>query len=524
MSKMVMINEDRLFSEVLSQLGDHSRIVEEAVENGYRIGAKKVVIEISDDLKQLSIWNDGPELIDFSPLLIVAETGYDEHVIRSNKPAGMGIMMMIAASKTVTFTSGDQTMSVEGKLFFSDKEHRESRIDSVSKTEEWNPGFKICMEFEVEQKWLENKYKKHLHHFNGLEYHYDLEITLKAPFVTLDEPLKKASIPFLFSKRGKGALAGAEIGIHVSTNHRYQYNCGAIFWHGKKIDVPRISPFIVKVDGEFGALQPRLPDRTGIVNTEDEINSVKLEIESQLADLIQNYCGNMKSDVSVFVSNFKGSYDVDGCGTWQGAYSGATKMFFVGNEDDGEVYLNGEAEEDDSYQLLDAPDGICWGKLKSGGTAAPKWVRDIAIDNRVPKIEINQSDKALEASKAAGNWSMYLCESITVDGVAIDCIYINEEMLYFTSDYDGESYKTRLCERYDEVSSSQIDDEVEEDIRSIVDAYNGSANLYEAIGYAESLLRQHAGNYKVKMIVVNVDERVITITPSEGEPLVLPLK
>ncbi len=67
-----MINENRLFSDVVRSFGSKSRIIEEAVENAMRVKATKVKIELNNELTKLSISNDGPLLNDFSSLLILA--------------------------------------------------------------------------------------------------------------------------------------------------------------------------------------------------------------------------------------------------------------------------------------------------------------------------------------------------------------------------------------------------------------------------------------------------------------------
>ncbi len=526
MSKM--INEDRLFSEVVKNLGERERIIEEVVENCMRVKAKNVVITLNPEVTELTISNDGPILSDFHPLLILADTSYSEETIRNNKPAGMGIMMIIAASKTVVFTSGNQEMTVESDLFFGDKEYRESRFDSIAKNESYLDGFMIKMTFDKPQEWIKKRYNSHRHIFSGIQYQYGLNIYMKADFVEIEEPLNNEPIDFMISKTGEGILSGATIGIQrKACAGNDWYKNGELYWHGKRIESKSLYPFVIHVTGDFNALQPRLPDRTILVNSETEITEVKREIERQLKNELQDWFYTKDGESILHVLRLLNeTYNVDHFTKWGTASKDLTQIFFVCDNSEADIYINGEKSSSSECELLEIPDEIDFGSLMAGKTKAPEWVLKIAEDERMPKVEITRSQKAIDASCIGTNWGIRLCESIKIEGHEVGTILTDYDVAYFTKDSDTCAYVDLLENRYDNSNRDQLSDEVESDVSKILHVYSGSANLYEALQYARELLRAHtkSNGINITSITVDVKEGKISILYDEDQTLSLPLE
>lgn len=521
-----LINENRLFSEVVAKMGAKERIIEELVENAIRAKAINVVFTLSDDLKTLICENDGDILIDFISLIKIAETGYDEVVRLHHKPAGMGVMMMIASSVQATFESGDQKLQIDSKRFFSDQEYRESRLSSIENIDTWVSGVRTTLEFDAPVAWVQRKYSEHHHLIEGLEYYFNIDIVLNAPFVKQTEPLNKREVEFGVSIKGDGILKGALIGIekHNMSDFFSWRTEGNLFWHGKKIKVSGLQPFSIFVDGDFNALQPRLPDRTCVVNDSDSIGKVKAEIELQLHDLIQSFIDDQVklglegcNKISKLLVSLDNTYDVDAMTHWFGATHN-TKAFFS-EFPEFEITYNGAKNDNDDpsdVTIIEKPCDVIFGKTSIRNTPAPKWVRD-RMPDRMPTIKITQTDEQAEASKAYRSWVMNLVDRIEIEGENVQSIVINDEY-YFTEHADEYIYIDHLADRYDETPREAIEDDVVEDVEHILSSYRQCASAEKAKEYASLMLAAICGvdryQQKIEKIEVDFEQKEMKIIDS----------
>ncbi len=445
----------------------------------------------------------------------------------------MGIMMMIAASTKITFASGNKHLEVESQRFFEDSVYREGILDTITTSKTYVAdllvhvdGFMVTMYFKEPQQWIADYYDKYSHRFKGLEFQYSLEIFLKAPFAESNEPLNMKKIDFLLSKRGEGVFAGAEIGICKDALNRITSTKGKVYWHGKEISSAPLFPFIIKVDGKFDLLSPRLPDRTELINVREEIVKVKEALEEQLFELIQCTVGKLDGQTLLnLLGRLSSKYDIGHCKQWGEAIKGTTTHIFSRGEE-GSFFLNGE-EIEEEFSLLEEPQEIAFCALSAGGTYAPQWVSDIFIEDRGPKIEIVRSSKAEKASTARSNWPLMLAETIRVEGYDVECILFDCDNCYFVENYDGESYAEKMSEQQEDYSSSQVEDEVYEDMARIREAYNECVSHNEATSYARSILSTHMENgysLKINSITIDAENNIFSITHSGSEVFSLPMK
>ena len=480
MSKCNLINEERLFSHVIPNIGSKGRMVEELVENAVRAKAKNIVFIHEIDgagNTSLTVENDGEILEDFTSLLKIAESDYDETVIRTQQPAGMGIMMMLSASMRVTFHSGRQRLTVERDPFFGDSGYRNTILDHIEKTDEVVEGMKMTFDITGEANFIAKA-------FQGRLGFYSIDISYN------DIVIEKCAPEFLLSKEGSGILRGATIGIENKQTAPYFYDSsrGRIIWFGKVIESAELAPFTIVVGGnaEIKALSPRLPDRTGFVNTEDELAAVKRELEDQLADTIQEYL-NVNKEAPKFLHHTLRQYDVEHFEEWKGAKRDETRLVLTDYDARFSLIETGndllKPAEEFEVRLVDFGEApiVQNGYHKIGGCTPPAWYQELIFEGE-PLVVAYGSPLASKAA-GMGDWWLYPAERILLEGIEIAAIADYEDGFYVSKDHDLDWFFSELSESLDEYNQSAINDKLWASYNAAIEA------LEKRVTTAEDLLR-----------------------------------
>ncbi len=235
-------------------------------------------------------------------LFIVAQSSYDIDVENAQKPAGMGILSIIASSTVITFASGNKEITVNSDLYFNDADYRANLLSSTVEIKEAVNGMKITATL-----------KKRIDAYFSIKLDesfkfYDIDIVFNNKKIKTKTP-----ITFLFSKEiSKGVIVG--IPEKQLGNHYHSYNTdGYVIWHGKLIPAPQIKPFTLIVNGEASLVTPVLPNRSEITLGTDEGKELVAYLESLVSEEIQDFIDDIKSSSKIvhFLPYLSKEYSLD---------------------------------------------------------------------------------------------------------------------------------------------------------------------------------------------------------------------
>lgn len=528
-NKMIDIN--RFFSEVAPKMGNKNKILEELVENAVRANASTVSFEFTED-NTLVVQNDGDILKDFSSLLIVARSSYENTEIeKTHRPAGMGIMMMLSACESIIFESGNSSLSVISEMFFTSAEYRQNVLSTVTTDNAEIQGMRMKLKFEnnyqfLLEKVLNSRFSDTVS-IESLGYYDMIDIYVQADCKEIPkQKVEGSKISSHFSKAGDGNFQGCEIFVSDSSFR----NKGAVIWFGKMISAEALSPFIIKVNGKFDLLHPVLPDRTELIDEDVVIKDVKKKIEEFLDDEIQKLLPTLTSDqLSRFLLQSTTAYNLNHFNNWFGLKK---------EDQDAVIYdqyalcssivrVNRASFIEDSEELIDVDIEYCEGlhTVPSiiGQTEAPSWVLERMRKNN-PIVEITQSEQAKTASNYGDYYDLSLCEKITIDGLEMTSIQIDySDEYYFTEEHDFSDFIQRKYENSEYSSEDEILEGVEETCRKIFAAYSKKEcktllfkEILHAVGRTHNLDWNEISQLKISSIDMSNNE-VIIVTDSNDK-------
>lgn len=473
MSECKLINTERLFSHVLPSIGSKNRIIEEIVENAVRAKSAKLNITLSKEgeISTLLVENDGEILEDFRSLLVVADSSYDDDVIAAHDPAGMGIYLMIAASTSITFHSGSKALTVHCQKFLNNETYREGVLDTVYDAEPFH-GFRMRLTIEGGTDFIDkmflgpfpsqaNEGECQEVYAKTLAY-YPIDISYNGVRV------KRETLPWMLSKMGEGVLEGVRIGIRSDCVYRVKTDCGeGVLWHGKWIE-GGLGIFTIEVTGSAvtRCVSPRLPDRTQLANTSDELSALVEEIERQLKVEIQSWLyDNPDSDL---IASLNLAYDVEHYTKWNGAEKGVTKLIIDSSckvnfcivEGDGDLLKPFDLLEAADIDFGEAPIVGTYGKDSTrGGTPAPKWYESIPYTESAHIVAYG-SPRHRAAARASNEYYIYPCTKLLFDGYEITGLRDSDDKMYVWLEADEkDSFFESAAERFGSwVGASELDD------------------------------------------------------------------
>lgn len=110
------VNESRFLEHLKTMFSTSTTVLAEAIQNARRAGASSVELDFNDETASLVISDNGCGISDFRALITVAESGWSEETIATDKPFGIGFFSVSFAAEQVTvesrgrqitFSSGD---------------------------------------------------------------------------------------------------------------------------------------------------------------------------------------------------------------------------------------------------------------------------------------------------------------------------------------------------------------------------------------------------------------------------------
>ena len=112
----IKVNASNLINNLGAVFSDSKKVLSELMQNAYRAGAKK--INISEEDCVVIVSDDGGGISSFTDLLTLAQSGWDEDVMLTNSPYGMGFISTLFSSDKVTVHSNGKQITVDCKNDF----------------------------------------------------------------------------------------------------------------------------------------------------------------------------------------------------------------------------------------------------------------------------------------------------------------------------------------------------------------------------------------------------------------------
>lgn len=517
---MSLINENRFFMNVLPYIGDRDKIVEELIENSARAQSSNVKIDLT--LDKLVTVNDGLILKDWPSLLTVGSTGHTAEVVKSNLPAGMGILMMLSASTSASFHSGNKKMDVDCQLYFDSPEYRlkvENLLNDSDQliVDDFVDGMRceFIGKHGFFEHLLEDVYKYTFSAFDRFKY-YAIDIDFNG------EHFGHHKHDWLVVKNGIDALSGIKFGI---LNNDLESKRGVVYWHGKEIKCEEIAPFAVVVDGVTSVLRPQLPDRKKISTDPGDLKKLKFQmeslIESDLSNLITTTRNKKEQEIILnAIEYLSTAYDVENFDFWLGSSSELIEIKnVVACTDDDTFGTNGH----DSWLMVDVP-GVYQIKRKLGETQMPSLLME-RYHERI-NIETVTDEADARYTGSLGDASIVLCSSVLVNDTQLPywsedtTVYINLKFLGL-DDLEVDLTK-KLLEYWCDSESPCGWYDYERDWESIHRAISGEISVREFINNVFALSGRPAGG--VKTATVDLENRVVDVKLTNGGTKTIEMK
>ncbi|MBP7052848.1 MAG: hypothetical protein KBE65_17715 [Phycisphaerae bacterium] len=252
---------ERLFTGALD-----GRIME-ILQNARRAGATEVHIVNQDG--RVTVRDNGRGIADFSALLDLGRSGWDESLDQVEDPAGVGIFCL--APREVQIRSGTRTVVIAGKGWTGKAVEVQTADESIQGTQ---------FAFE-DTPWLFENVERHAV-FTGLKVTVDGRLCVSEPFVSSGVAAPHSELGCRIEVRECDALSR----WHSNWKHNHYTEDVLVNFHGQVVlwtytPVSEHLQFLVDLTGEPTGIRLMLPARTCLVENEafERLKAV-LEIEA----------------------------------------------------------------------------------------------------------------------------------------------------------------------------------------------------------------------------------------------------
>ncbi len=258
---------ERLFTGTLD-----GRVIE-ILQNARRAGATEVHIVNEDG--RVTVQDNGQGIADFSALLDLGRSGWDESLEQTEDPAGVGIFCL--APREVQIRSGTKTVVIADKGWTGKPVEVQTADESINGTE---------LVFE-DTPWLFEIVERHAV-FTGLKVTVDGKLCASEPFVSLGAAAPYFELGCRIEVRECDALSR----WHSDWKHNHYTDDVLINFHGQVVlltytPVSEHLQFLVDLTGEPTGIRLMLPARTQLVEN-DEFEKLKAVLEIEAYRFIQN--------------------------------------------------------------------------------------------------------------------------------------------------------------------------------------------------------------------------------------------
>lgn len=293
------VNESRFLGHLRTLFSTSTTVLAECLQNGRRAGASQIDFDYDDLTSTLSITDNGSGIADFRALVTVAESGWSEETMTTEKPFGIGFFSVsFAAEEVIVESRGRQIVFSSEDLIAK----RQIRVQPSS----FIGGTRISLiKCKLGKMTIRNALGNYAKGFAtpvfwmGEEVerpHAQAELRgVKTTIGFVHVPGIHSSAPIAFEGHGMVYCQGLPVSVQGFTQH----------YHG-----PGSRPMpIVHVD--HLVYTPRMPDRDSLIDPEKAVK----EFGAVLNGLWKEHILAKKAELSPieFVENYWGTAQKVGC-------------------------------------------------------------------------------------------------------------------------------------------------------------------------------------------------------------------
>lgn len=278
--KVNVINQLRLLRQ--STFKDILCFLDEDVQNAQRAKATEVRITIDRIEDKVIIENNGKVLENPQALFSIAESEWDEDVVKQENPFGMGFFSNITVSNLIQVHTGNKiiTFDVENMIATNNTEI------NVAETDDYYDGFKLTLNnfsFDVVYTWnIKERVEMLGKYIHELDIYCDGELQEKKDLTTGDNSTYQFSIEDNPDFKGWVALGN---------NYSYGDNI-SIFYKGRLVSKLEGFPYLKgDIHVSDKALNLTSPDRKDIIK-----DTKFLEFKAMVKKYVQKYCHELILD------------------------------------------------------------------------------------------------------------------------------------------------------------------------------------------------------------------------------------
>lgn len=247
--------------------GTTHEVLSELFQNSQRAGASRVDIECTETGFTYTDNGEGiTSLEGFRKLLAIAESDWDEQTIANQHPMGLGIQSLLCLpnAQTVTFHSGDLSITIDTKRWWADLEYAE-KWEQLVEVVDPIKGFKITATgtFNIAEPFNKPLWSNHLTPAQG--YEQFLQIWLNGELIDTTVPQRILPTTLIKTEyQGAKLIIGGKKETEIFSNAHLTVN-----WYGQLIQQEVQQPIGFYLEVQQGQpVTPMAPARRGIIKDE----------------------------------------------------------------------------------------------------------------------------------------------------------------------------------------------------------------------------------------------------------------
>ena len=246
------VNEARFLEHMRTLFSTSTTVLAECLQNGRRAGASQIDFDFDEATTTLSITDNGCGVADFRTLITVAESGWSEETMISEKPFGIGFFSVSFAAETIVVESRGKKISFSSEDLIA---KRQIAVESSS----FIGGTRISLiGCKLDQDKIRNALENYVRGFPTPVFWMGEE---------LERPHAQANLKGVDTAVGFVSVAG----IHGNATPAYD-NSGCVYCQGLPVAVGdftnryrRQKNQIIHVDHLM--YTPRMPDRDSLIDS-----------------------------------------------------------------------------------------------------------------------------------------------------------------------------------------------------------------------------------------------------------------
>lgn len=296
-----MINEEKLFKLLPYFFDRPSAVLLEIAQNAYRSGATRLAITLKGTI--LEVEDDGSGTDNPRALVCLAESDWPSEVMENQMPAGWGLFFLISVSENVSYTSRFGTLTVDCQRFLNDASYRGNVLSLVDESARTEKGFRI------KARLVEGVFKSvsYLQVLDRLSY-FPMSITMNGGLVKqkrLSEACKH--YPIKTSYLGNAICLNPNGGMFLRSVESFLDHVSLV-WYGMPLNVTGYLHDVAIEACEGDPLTPVLPYRTSIKHDEKAeqfLKFVRKEVAGWCMEQIRTFEQQPHRDLKDMVSVMK---------------------------------------------------------------------------------------------------------------------------------------------------------------------------------------------------------------------------